>query len=363
MLQTRVNQKLIAKRLKLSPATVSKSLRNHPDITPETRARVLQYAAKLGYEADLGVRGVRFASPNGAGVAAGAATPASTRLVGVLIYDTLGPNVRDYSGQGYVTGLSDAAARSNVSLVVHRFTGDSERILDPEFQPSAMRQGMLEGLILVHRYDPAVVRRLAERLSVITLTFYVPDARCDHIDSNHMGAMDKLLARLVLLGHRRVGYIARPGRPANALARFGSFVTAAARRGLQVEMADAINVFEPVDDFDRQAELAERRTRDAGVTAWMCSVDSVGYHLWKRLADRGLSVPGDVSITGFDTDEQMFGLPPLTSVRIPFVSMGQCALLRLLDRIERPAQPPQQIHFDCEVVDGQSVGPASARRP
>src|SRR6185369_5442534 len=61
MLRPIVNQKLIAKQLKLSPATVSKSFRNHPDIKPETRAKVLNQAARLGYHVDLNGRGVRYA--------------------------------------------------------------------------------------------------------------------------------------------------------------------------------------------------------------------------------------------------------------------------------------------------------------
>lgn len=346
MIQSRVNQKMIAKRLSLSPATVSKSLRNHPDITPATRARVLEYAAQLGYQVELTPRGTRF----------GTIAP-QTRFVGVLISDTLGPDARDYSGQGYLTGLSEAAARHGVSLIVHRFSGENDLILNPEHQPAAMRAGMLEGAVLVHRYDPAVVRQLAAQFPCITLTFYAPDARCDHIDSNHAGAMYKLVGQLKALGHENIGYIARPGRPTNMLARFGSFAQAIARHELALDTGNLINVLNPVNDFAQQAELAERRMKSAGVTAWVCSVDSVGYNLWKRLLDRGYRVPQDVCITGFDTDEQMFGLPQLTSVRVPFVSMGNQALTRLLERIDHPSAPAVQIHFDCEIVQGESTGP------
>src|SRR4051812_27840351 len=110
MLSPIVNQKLIAKQLKLSPATVSKSFRNHPDIKPETRDRVLQHAAKLGYHAE--VNRVRFTR-----------SMADTRFFAILIHDNHGPEFRDIPGQGYVTGLSEAAARHDVSLIVHRFSG------------------------------------------------------------------------------------------------------------------------------------------------------------------------------------------------------------------------------------------------
>ena len=73
-----MNQRLIAKKLKLSPATVSKSFRNHPDIKPETRALVLDFAAKLGYR------------PSMEGAIANRQAEKQTRFIGVLMFDTPG---------------------------------------------------------------------------------------------------------------------------------------------------------------------------------------------------------------------------------------------------------------------------------
>jgi len=64
------------------------------------------------------------------------------------------------------------------------------------------------------------------------------------------------------------------------------------------------------------------------------------------------------SITGYDADEPMFGLPALTSVRVPFVQMGAYALSRLIERIEQPSLPRMQVLFDCEIVHGATTGPA-----
>src|SRR5204862_399489 len=88
--------------------------------------------------------------------------------------------------------------------------------------------------------------------------------------------------------------------------------------------------------WDAQADaVAGRITR--GVTAWLCSVDTVGYQLRQNLVRRGLRVPRDVSITGYDADEPMFGLPSLTSVRVPFIEMGACAMDRARESGRRVA--------------------------
>lgn len=350
MLRPRVNQKLIAKQLKLSPATVSKSFRNHPDIKPETRQKVLSHAARLGYQIDLSGRTARFPQ-----------SPMTSRFIGVLIHDNHGPNFADYPGQGYVTGLSEAAARFDVSLIVHRFSGDSHRILESMHQPPAMRQGALEGLVLVHRYEADVVKQLSRQVPCVTLTFYVPGSRCDHIDSNYVGAMSDVVNHLYGLGHRRFGYLGHPNRPSNSLARFSAFARALATLDLPLELGNVSNVYENMLDWDGQADFVQNRLKNNSVTAWVSSVDTVGYNLCRRLVDRGIRVPHDVSITGYDCDEPMHGLPRLTSVRVPFVEMGAYALSRLLERMEEPTLPLSQTMLDCELVIGQSTGPAAAK--
>jgi len=190
------------------------------------------------------------------------------------------------------------------------------------------------------------------------MTFFVHGAQCDHIDSNHIGAMSKIVEHLHSLGHRKIGFIGHPAKPANSFARFGAFAQALARFDLSLDLANVINVYGESNDWDAQADLAQARMKQGGVTAWVCSVDTVGYHLHERFKTRGLRVPEDVSITGYDADEPMFGLPELTSVRVPFVQMGAYALSRLIERIEQPSLPLMQTLFDCEIFPGQSTGPA-----
>src|SRR6185295_4341892 len=121
---------------------------------------------------------------------------------------------------------------------------------------------------------------------------------------------------------------------------------------LTLDLANVLNVYGESRDWDAQTDFVQDRMA-AGVRGWVCSVDTVGYELHSRLKQRGIRVPEDVSITGYDADEPMFGLPALTSVRVPFVQMGAYALSRLIERIEQPSLPRMQVLFDCEIVQGQ----------
>jgi len=337
-----INQRLIAKRLNLSPATVSKSFRNHPDIKPETRAMVLDLASRMGYRANLGKsngrkRGDRMQS------------------VGVLFYDDGGMPEYDTAGKGFLVGLSEAAALHNVSLVIHRFGPDSGQILDPARQPPALRSGLLEGLVLVHRIDPDCVRALATALPTVLLTHSVQNVRADLVDSDHIGGIGKLMDHLHNLGHRRIGFVGRHRNMAYSQARFGSYSQSLCRLGLEHNNKWLINVFDDFD-FEPQADLAMNAMR-SGATAFVCANDLAGYELCRRLIDRGVRVPGDVSLAGFDAMTPMHGCPALTTLRVPFTEMGATALMQVLSRIERASLPALRTLFDCQLVEGQTTGP------
>src|SRR3954468_809435 len=126
MLRKAVSQRLIAQKLNLSTATISKSLSNHPDINPATRAKVLEFATQIGYRVTKPARHQRVEAPR------------QHRFVGVLFHGGPVSTAATLSGAGFLTGLSESAKARNVSLVVHRHVGEGLEILDPRNQPAAM---------------------------------------------------------------------------------------------------------------------------------------------------------------------------------------------------------------------------------
>jgi LacI family transcriptional regulator len=336
----RINQTEIARRLKLSTATVSKSLRNHPDINPTTRARVLDLAAQLDYQ-------VRYDSRVDNKKKTG------VRFVGVMAYGGIPDTPADHAALRYMAGLSEAAETHRVSLVVHHVFGDSRKLLDADSQPAAMRQGILEGLILIHRFDAEVVRELSNRMPCVTLVHYVPGTRLDHVDADCLGAMNLAARHLHGLGHRRIGFFGFQKQISHSLARFAAYATA--MLGLDLPFEEAVecggeNLPAAIDHVARRA--------GEGVTAWMCGSDYAGYQLCQELAARGLRVPEDVSVTGFDGSPPPMGMTPLTTLRVPFQEMASVALNRLVNRIRHPASPGRQILLECHLVPGGSTAAA-----
>jgi LacI family transcriptional regulator len=345
MLRKAVSQRLIAQKLNLSTATISKSLSNHPDINPATRARVLEFASQIGYRV---TRLARAKAPD---------SPRQHRFVGVLFHGAPVSNATTLSGAGFLTGLSESAKARNVSLVVHRHSGEGTEILDPKHQPAAMAEGMLQGLVLVHGWEPDVVKQLATRWPVVTVVHYVPDARADHVDSDYVTTIARGTARMFELGHRKFGFYGKHPHLVYNQSRFGAFAMSMARLGIPIDNKAVVRVYKDSVDLDERLDSVISAIK-RGTTGWVCTNDQMAFELIRGLASRGIKTPKDVSITGFDGEETPAGLPQLTTFRVPFVDIGAAALVRLLNRLERPSLPPRQILFDCPDVPGQTVGPA-----
>lgn len=352
-----ITQRELARTLKVSPSTVSKVFRNAPDIGHETKARILAGAAELGYKSPLGL---------GAAAMKRAADEPVNRYVGVFYcHDGKKNATSSHNNVLYLDGLSEAAHHAGASLIIEQITGDGNALLDPQTQPVAMRNGVLSGLVLIYHFEEEVVRRLAEVMPITTVTHWVPGARCDHVDSDHIAGVQMLVAHLKNLGHRRIGYIARRFNYSFELSRYSSFHRALMHEGLEFVPEISIVNRHKQDMLDpaEAARIIASKLAD-GVTAWLCSTDMYAFQIIGHLEKMGIDVPGQVSITGFDNFESVQDTvynKQLTTVKTRFRDMGYVALERLFQRIENPALPSMQMMLDCPLVVGETTAPVNNR--
>lgn len=347
-----VNQRFIARALNFSPATVSKAFRNSPDISSGTKALILDEASKLGYRVPLNTK-----SMNGRE----AKTGQKSGFVGVFYCHRQTDEVRaDHGNVLYLNGLSKVASLYNSSLIVHRVSDDGHELLDPAQQPVALREGLLSGVVLIYRFAEDVVRQLAEKIPVVTLTHWVPGAKCDHVDSDHISGIQRLVAHLKGLGHRRIGFATHGCEFSSEQSRFSSFMRALVHEGLEI-IPEALllnrerRVF--ADELSKQV-IDKRRL---GVTAWVCASDAMANYLIESLKQMGCNVPGQLSITGFDRLEKDEDKSVLTSVKTPIWEMGIAAMEQLMRRVNNPGMAPGQLLIDCPLVVGGTTGPVEAK--
>jgi DNA-binding LacI/PurR family transcriptional regulator len=338
----KVTQGDIAKTLKLSITTVSRALQNDPTINPETRAQVMETAARLNYLPRQS-RSSRVGEKE--------ESKKQHQFVCVLIklpieMDAWAP---DEVASGYLAGMSEVAASFNVSMVIHHFNDETVTQLEDPLQSLPITQDdRLAGFILIHHFPHSVVHGLCERWPVVSLVHDVPDSRIDLIDMDNNRAIRQLVEQLIALGHKRIGFMGHRPHLAWSQARLSGYMGALFSAGLTIDPQLILGEADPRSVLELHKN---------GVTAWVCSVDVVAYRLCRDLLDDGLKIPEQLSITGFNAVQPLLDCPQVTTVQAPFKQMGAAALQRLMLRIDSPSAQPIKILHRCAQVPGHTIGP------
>ncbi|MFI4910119.1 MAG: LacI family DNA-binding transcriptional regulator [Sedimentisphaeraceae bacterium JB056] len=346
MTDVNVNQELLAKELNISVGTVSKALRNYPDVSAKTKTKVLELAKKLGYRPYLS--NMQFTEQK-----------TDVKFVGVLTQTPF----KNYSQIEYLSGMSAVSSELNVSQFVHNYTADTcYDVLDPALQPPMLRESMVSGLILVHRWPREIVKQLAARYTCVSIVHDYTDLGVSYVGLDNSGAISMLFDQLYKLGHREIGFIGKNKEQTWSMARFGGYCQSMAMYGLDIcnenifdcelkLLEDKSYDWEEYFDFDAIAARLE-----SGVTAWMCSADWCAYNLFAAMKRRGYDVPADIAITGFDSAETTnLGCPQVTTVDVDSQLLGRRALRLLVDLIENRETGCCKVVHKCEYNKGASI--------
>ncbi|TWU01889.1 LacI family DNA-binding transcriptional regulator [Neorhodopirellula pilleata] len=345
-----VNQQVIADRLNLSRATVSRCFTNHPGINPETRGKVFKLAAALGYNHLEQRQGKPRRSPK---------NPRFLVLICTRLEEYLDQQYES-PGERLLAGVSDFAQRRNRELEIHYVSpGDSE-IDDPSYAAiSSLQKNASAGALLIYPFPQSIVDELGTRMPVVSLVEQYSGIPVNCVDVDHHRGIAAIVRQLASLGHYRIGFLTqRYEVDANwALRRHSAYVEEMLRLGLALDPANELNVRTGEQmSLEQLHQAALQRTR-YGVTAWVCAADHEAYGLIKFFKKNGVRVPRDVSVTGFDGIEPPKRLPTLTTAQIPYYEIGQIGAQRLQDLVNKRFGSAQHIMLDCLVREGKSTGP------
>lgn len=345
-----VNQQLIAERLQISRATVSRCFTNHPGINPVTRARVFQLAAEVGY-VHLQMRTPRAGRKKGA-----------KKIFGVLICSAEEEyNRTDYQNpsEQILAGVTECAHLNGVDIEVHLIDPKSCTLDDPDFLQIERLCGRWDGLLLVYPFPNSVLDHLAPKVPLVSLVEQFDHTGIDCVDVDHYKGIASSIEHLIAHGHRRIGFFTRryEVEASWSFRRYAAFMEAMVRLRYPVALKDIVNVFPSREGDDESSiEYAAERTR-AGVTAWVCAADHQAYDLVRGLEKRGIRVPDMVSVTGFDGIETPPGSPELSTIVIPFREIGMTGTQRLFERTQKRFGSAQHVLIDCRLKTGATVGP------
>ena len=318
----------VAQEAGVSYATVSRVLNNDPHVKPETRERVVHSITRLGYTVNQQAR-------NLAG--------GRSHVVGLLVPDL---------GTGYIgeimRGIDEALAVAEYDLML--YTTHRRKTKESAYVTS-LTQGMTDGLLLVLPRDPKeYLASLRQRHFPYVLIDHqgIGDVESAAGATNWQGGYDAT-KYLVDLGHRRIGFITGTMDLGCSRDRLEGYQAALRARGLLIDpqLIQEGDFLQPTGFTAAQSLLAlpERPT------AIFASNDVMAFGVMEAVRDRGLRIPEDVSIVGFDNIPQAVQVSPqLTTVQQPLADMGHEATRMLLTLIQDPERPYQRVELPTHLV-------------
>lgn len=327
----------MARRAKVSTATVSRVLNNASVVKNSTRARVIRAIEELKYHPNLHARHLAGGKSN---------------TLGVIVSNMENPFFFDI----YKTIESDAHA-SGLEVVVANTDYRPEQLVNSIRLMIGRRVAGLAAI--VSEIDPALTDELND--SGIPVVFYdvgVPRNNITNIRVNYRRGVEKVIEYLHGAGHRRLGFVGHHAVLGPINERLKA-VTEAAARFPSIEVRTAADA-----DTLEGGRQAARALLSTGYdpTALICVNDITAVGALRELRERGVRVPQDMSVTGFDNVKlSEFCYPALTTVHIPRDRIGHTIFEQLSSNAERSGPAAgHEIVIDPELVLRDSTGPARA---
>ena len=328
----------------VSYQTVSRVINGHPSVRPATRELVLAAIEELGFRPNRAARVLRGAN---------------ARSVTVLT-----PNTSLYGYQAALQGIEEAARAAGFSVGV--------RVVDSE-QPTEVAAAVTRaiepgGSLIVIAYDRAGTLALDAVPPEVPMAAMVetpavapaPDKPWVWLDDRRAAA--EATRYLLSLGHRTVHYLAIPSSTHTSQRQAGW------RQALE-ESGAPVPAPVPCGWTPRSGyQTGQRLAANPEVTAVLCGNDDIALGVMRAVHAAGLSIPGDVSVVGFDdTPVAEFLTPPLTTVRLDFADLGRACFALLRSLLEPTAMSPAtgELHAQRpqpELVIRESAGPPSLPR-
>jgi DNA-binding LacI/PurR family transcriptional regulator len=322
----------VAKKVGVSEATVSRVLNGKAGVSASTREAVLTALDVLGYERPTQLRGER------------------ARLIGLVL-----PELQNPIFPALAEVIGGALAQRGFTPVLCTRTAGG--LSEADYVGMLLEQ-QVSGVVFAggHYAEQAAPHehyRLLRSRGVPVVLF---NAAIDNLDfpcvsTDDVTAAGQAYTHLASLGHQRIGLVVGPEDHMPSRRKLAAF----AQHGGGGAVEHALFSLEG-------GQAATTRLLRHGVTGVICGSDVLALGAIRAIRRAGLSVPGDVSVVGFDDSAFMNCTdPPLTTVRQPIESMGKAAVALLVNQIENVSVYPEELLFEPELVVRGSTGrPAHA---
>ena len=336
-----MNIRDIARRARVSTATVSRTLNRASTVDPKLARRVLNVVQRTGFY------------PN---VQARALVSGRSRIFGLIVSEITNPFFPEI-----VQSFENIAVAHNYEILL------SSTVHDPERMRLAVRRmverrvdgiavmtfGMEEALAT----DPQL-----RRIPLVFVDQSPDDGRSSHIQIDYLFGIRQAVSHLVDLGHERIAFISGPLNLPSAVERRTAFVTALRQLRLKRDRQLVIEGDHTMEGgmaaFSKLCQITDKPT------AVVCSNDMTAIGVVRQAYETKLRVPEDISVVGFDDIRfSRFMVPPLTTIQMSQSRLAELAFRALLSSVDPKAEPRSDGHkLRTELIQRRSTAPPASLR-
>jgi LacI family transcriptional regulator, repressor for deo operon, udp, cdd, tsx, nupC, and nupG len=308
------NIREVAQAAKVSVATVSRALQMPGVVAPSTRARVQAAVERLGYRPNAQARMLRTAR---------------THVIVALVPDISNPFFAEV-----IRGIEQVAHQNGYSVLL----GDTQNSRAREkVYAELLETKQADGLITLMPHIPPL--SMAGPLPIVNACEYVKDKSVTSVYVDNEAAADEAVTYLLTLGHRDIAFVTGPMDSPISVDRDRGYERALQRAGIKRDRR-----LTAVGDFSVEAGIraVDSLLAKQPFTAVFCSNDEMAIGAMRSIKSKGLKVPQDISVVGFDDIRfSRYTDPPLTTVAQPKDELGREAmnmLIEMLSGVDVPAR-------------------------
>lgn len=319
MKSSQVTIKDIARELGISPSTVSRALKDHPDISQETKRLVNELAAKYNYKPNIIALSLRNQRSN---------------VIGVII-----PEIVHYFFSSVISGIEEVANENGYSVMISQSAEDYNREVAA---CDTFLNGIIDGILVSVSKETSNYEHFQkfeeEGIPIVFFDRAIDEIQADKVIIDDFDGAYQATEHLIVQGRRKIVHFAGPQNRLIGQNRLNGYLKAMRDNGVFVDEQLII----PCDTF--QSALVEtQKLIDSGLKfdSIFTVNDFTAAGVMKVLLRNGYKIPSDVAVVGFGDDQTSLMVEPtLTTVNQPGFEMGKKAMEQLIRRITHSKPEP-----------------------
>jgi DNA-binding LacI/PurR family transcriptional regulator len=318
-----MNIREIAKRARVSTATVSRTINRHPSVQPQLARRVLKVVDELGYFPSMQAR---------------ALVSGRSRIFGLIVSEITNPFFPEI-----VHVFEETALQHNYEVLLTSTVHDTERM---KTAVRRMLEHRVEGVaVMTFGMEESLLDDL--KLRKVPLVFVDVGPQRPHVSNiriEYLLGIRQAVQHLAALRHERIGFITGPLALKSAIARRDAFLRSMKEIGMAVDPQLVVEGNHTLEGgaiaFEKMLRLSSRPT------AVLCSNDMTAMGVMRKSYAEGIVIPRDLSVVGFDNIRiTQYMLPPLTTIEMSQTELARIAFQALLEDIQRKTPNPKGTEY------------------